>query len=421
MKAGDGGRAAIAEAIERARKAIGIPESWLVDVVAKRAPGWAVVEVDMLPPGGLPDMPQGVVVARNRVLAAAAIVAGAREVPLRTIDGRRLRARLVRVHGALGLAELACRELRLPPAERFAPAGLRDRRFGLMGLLSDGIAVQPMRRVGPQADDGPFVPLRATGDVPPGAPVFDGRGRLAGVVACQMGSIAYAARLPVTEGRVRAARERLPVMEVYTRMRSGACEWDRIEAAARRWIGHAPWDANAWNALAASLRGQERLDEALDAAQRAARLDPDQFTVRWNLAEVLRALGRSREAIEEAEAALRLAPTIGAAHGIIARARAALGDAEGAEAAAARALALAPDSYSALVALGHAAMLRGQHEQALERLRRAAEREPYDPEVWHLLGVAAARAGDREEAERAARQLRLIGAPPDGPFTAGEA
>jgi len=421
MKGGDEGGIGVAEAVERMSRAIGIPESWLSDAVAKRSPGWAVVEVDRIPPGGLSDVPQGVVVAPDRVLAAAAIVAGAGRVPVRTIDGRRLRARVRRVHEALGLAELACPGLRLPPAERFAPATLRERRFGLMALLGDTIGIQPLRRLGPQADDGPLVPFRATGVVPPGAPVFDGRGRLVGAIACQMGSIAYAARLPVTDGRVREARERLPVMEVYTRMRSGECEWDRIETAARRWIEHAPWDANAWNALAASLRGQERLDEALDAARRAARLDPDQFTVRWVHAAVLQALGRNREAIGEAEAALRLVPTMGVAHGTIARARAALGGADGAEAAAARALALAPDCYSALLALGHAALLRGRYEQAVERLRRAAEREPRDAEVWHLLGVAAARAGDREEAERAAQQLRLLGASPDRPFTAGGA
>jgi tetratricopeptide (TPR) repeat protein len=221
----------------------------------------------------------------------------------------------------------------------------------------------------------------------------------------------------------------------------------RAERAARRSLELLPrGNATALTRLARSLLGQHRFPEALEAARRAAALDPAASLL---VADVELELGHDKEA-RGAFAEAGVAPDHPSALVLRARFAQADGDLDGAlrclrqaagqadeltdlpaEAAAwfhvmvghalidrgrldegtvacRSALAIFPRDYRAMTGLAEAAAWRGEWDEVVAWGCRAVEASPQDPEALALLAEAFAKLGRKEEAERRIRQLNEL-------------
>jgi tetratricopeptide (TPR) repeat protein len=137
----------------------------------------------------------------------------------------------------------------------------------------------------------------------------------------------------------------------------------RAEELYRALVAAAP-DVRKWSDLGVVLKARGRLDEAVHAYRRAIELGPEQFTPRYNLANLLRDRG----------------------------------DTVGAIASYGRAIALNPDFADARINLGLLLLQQDRIEEALPHFSRAVEGSPRSHHAHNNLGIALRRAGRVEEA-----------------------
>jgi len=221
----------------------------------------------------------------------------------------------------------------------------------------------------------------------------------------------------------------------------------RAERAARRSLELLTrGNAAALTRLARSLLGQHRFPEALEAARRAAELDPAAGLL---VADVELELGhneRARDAFARAGVArnhlnalmlrARFAQADGDLDGALRCLRQAARQADElsdlpAEAAAwfhvmvghtlidrgrldegsvacRTALAIFPRDYRAMTGLAEAAAWRGEWDEVVAWGRRAVEASSQDPEALALLAEALSKLGQKEESERRIQQLNEL-------------
>ena len=117
-----------------------------------------------------------------------------------------------------------------------------------------------------------------------------------------------------------------------------------------------------WTALSYARQAEFQLEPALQAANRAVQLDPDNALARAREAELLSALGRRAEAREAAAAATRINPRLARAWAV----------------------------------LGYAQLSEMDHAAAADSFRKAIELDNADPLSRFGLGLAKIRAGDLE-------------------------
>ena len=126
--------------------------------------------------------------------------------------------------------------------------------------------------------------------------------------------------------------------------------------------------------VAALMRG--KLQEAVDALQAAARLDPNDASIWDNLGVALHRAGHNREAIECLQGSVRLDPNVAGVWVNAAAVFGEIGDHVLARNTAARAVKLAPNLVEAHLNLGNALRLLDDLEPALKALLRAVELDP---------------------------------------------
>jgi tetratricopeptide (TPR) repeat protein len=221
----------------------------------------------------------------------------------------------------------------------------------------------------------------------------------------------------------------------------------RAERAARRSVElQARGNVPALNRLARALLAQHRFPEALEAARRAAEVDPRALLLVADVELELGHDGEARRALDQAavdpsdlhaivlrarfadadhepDRALRLLreaarraddltdlPAEAAAwfhvtvgHALIDRGRLDEGTSE-----CRNALDIFPRDYRAMTGLAEAAALRGEWDEVITWGRRAVEAAPKNPEALALLVEAASATGDGPEADRLARQFQEL-------------
>jgi tetratricopeptide (TPR) repeat protein len=107
-------------------------------------------------------------------------------------------------------------------------------------------------------------------------------------------------------------------------------EWDAAEYYLKQATSTDPRNAIAWNNLSCALlqKPTPPLESALQAAQKACELTPDDFRFRETRGEILVKLGRWREAIDDLEFALNGLPDNPAIHRSLGKAYEAVGNKE---------------------------------------------------------------------------------------------
>ena len=213
----------------------------------------------------------------------------------------------------------------------------------------------------------------------------------------------------------------------------------RAEDAARQSLRILPrHNAIALNRLSRSLLAQHRFPEALDLAERAAKLDSQAQRLRADIllelgdydgaeralaqvpprendpsskavrARILEANGQPdlaldlmRDAMEQADKSfLMLHESVAWYHTMVGHMLIDTGQLDEGERACREALDIFPRDYRAMTGLAEAATWRGDWRGAIEWGRKALEIASQNPEALKLLGDAHAAQGDRKEAER---------------------
>ena len=174
--------------------------------------------------------------------------------------------------------------------------------------------------------------------------------------------------------------------------------------AAQRALAIDPDNVEALSCLAHALRWQERHEEARRAAEQALARDPRHAPAWFNLGAALQAEGRVGEGIDAYRKALALAPEFTEAWSNLGGALCEQGDSAGGIDAYRQALAINPALVPVWSNLGHALRDAGQLPEAEQSCRKAIELDPTFGAAWNNLGNVRRDQGDPAAAAEAYRR-----------------
>ena len=185
---------------------------------------------------------------------------------------------------------------------------------------------------------------------------------------------------------------------MYTRGRL-----DEAIDACNRAIALEPAHAGAHANLGNALKDKGRLDEAIVAFKRAIELQPDRAEGHNNLGNSLMAQGRLDEAIDACNRAIALRPDLAEAHINLGNALMSLGKLDEAIAAFRRAIALRPDLAEAHMNLSNALLSARRLDEAIDASLRAIALRPDLAEAHNNLATVWQETGRPDEAIAAYR------------------
>ena len=172
--------------------------------------------------------------------------------------------------------------------------------------------------------------------------------------------------------------------------------------------------ASGYNNLANALAKQGKVDEAINAAEQALKVQPDFAIAHYNLGNLYVQRGRLELAQRHFEEALRLLPNYAEAHSNYGQLLAERGDLVSGIRHFQKAIALNPSVSRAHLNLGVALAKSARMDEAVASLQRAAALTPKSAEPVYFLGsiyAAMNRFGEAEAAFNQALQLRPDFAP----------
>ncbi len=175
-------------------------------------------------------------------------------------------------------------------------------------------------------------------------------------------------------------------------------QFDRARELLAAAIAARPDDPRYQANLARTLRAAGRHAEAIDAYERALRLDPANAVARIDLGNLLVGADRVAEAADCFRRAIEVAPASAAAHEGLGFALLRQHREDDALAAFERAVALDPESPGAHANLGGLHLSKGRPEAAVPCFRRAVALVPQSAELHTNLGVALQSGGALDDA-----------------------
>lgn len=153
-------------------------------------------------------------------------------------------------------------------------------------------------------------------------------------------------------------------------------------------------DDQAFRVLAAALRSQGRLDEAMLEARRGVRARPGDPRAHEELGTILLRQDRLPEAVNTLERAIELAPQRPEGHALLGAALLDLGMLDDAAGSFRRVIDLAPDEPAGPVNLGVIAQTQGHFAEAVKAFRRALAMAPGNADVRWNLALSLLGSGD---------------------------
>jgi predicted O-linked N-acetylglucosamine transferase (SPINDLY family) len=205
-------------------------------------------------------------------------------------------------------------------------------------------------------------------------------------------------------------RTDLRVELVRNLLESGQAE--RASFEAERVLQISPENADALNLMGVALKRLGRLDGAVDAFQRSARLDERLRSPLVNLGNALRQLGRLGDAVTAYRRALALEPDDADTLRLLGAVLCEQGESEEGLAQLGRAVALAPEDARCFYDRAVALFRLGRFVEALSDGERARKLAPDDRNCQRLYGIILRRQGRLAEAREVYEQI-LRGAPDD--------
>jgi len=184
-----------------------------------------------------------------------------------------------------------------------------------------------------------------------------------------------------------------------------AAQNDRAVALLESAVRRDPRNAAAHAALGDALwmqyertRREPDARRAIDAAQRALALEPQQSHVLRSLALMHRRTGNLAQAEARLRAAIALTPDDDDAHRMLGRVLAERGRVDEGIAAVKKAMALKPDRWVHPTMLGFVLYGAGRYEEAATAYKRAVELRPDMPDSYQMLGASYHNLGDLDRA-----------------------
>ena len=139
---------------------------------------------------------------------------------------------------------------------------------------------------------------------------------------------------------------------------------------------------------------------AVDAAQRASRIDPSQIEVRYALATIYQGSGRPDDAIAELSAIVEQQPTNENAHRMLGDVYRSRGRRDEAIAQYRKALTVRPDYWVTYRSIAQAQLGAARYDEALAAAQRVTALQPDSPIGYQLVGTIDAAKGDLQAATR---------------------
>lgn len=153
-----------------------------------------------------------------------------------------------------------------------------------------------------------------------------------------------------------------------------------------------------------------RFEQAVTALQRTLALDPQHTAARFKLALAWLRLGRTERATEALQEVTRQQPDDFRAWHNLAAIAYTRGDLDGAEALEQKAIAIAPEYSEAWNTLGAIALIRKRTDAALEALTKATRFGPQNAQAFDNLAMALTAAGQPDRARAASERACALNA-----------
>lgn len=172
-------------------------------------------------------------------------------------------------------------------------------------------------------------------------------------------------------------------------------------------VARYPLEVESYRRLGGLLRGEDRLDEAIEILKQGLVIDPENKELYNGLGGVYSDLGRHDEAIGMFQRYVRLAPDEANAHDSLGLGYQWAGRYQEAVQEYERALALKPDFYISLIHLGNTRYQQGRYREALQHFQRFIQVAPSIAERgrgYTSISVLERSRGRLNEAGAAARQ-----------------
>ena len=166
--------------------------------------------------------------------------------------------------------------------------------------------------------------------------------------------------------------------------------------------------AGGYTYLANAYAKQERIDEAIESAEQALKIDPAYGVAHYNLGNFYVAKGRLDEALYHYHEAISIYPRYVEAQGNLGNVLAMRGELDGAAEHYREALELSPGQSKIHFSLGNVLVLQGRLDEAIKHYDEALKNEPNFAAAHHNLGrVLAARGDLRKAIDRFREALRI--------------
>lgn len=162
--------------------------------------------------------------------------------------------------------------------------------------------------------------------------------------------------------------------------------------------------ADAWMNLGLCRRREGKLEQAVEAYQRALALQPDQAEVHLRIAEILHELGRDEEALDACRTGIEACPEAADLYFFAVSLHEKAGRREDAEALLEVLALRQPGNADIWFRLGNMKFDRHAFGEAIDAYRAALAAQPGWAEAWLNLGLACYESGRYDEAETAFRQ-----------------
>ena len=166
--------------------------------------------------------------------------------------------------------------------------------------------------------------------------------------------------------------------------------------------------AEAYNNMGIALQEQGKLEEAIEAYNKALAIKPDYAEAYYNMGIALKEQGKLEEAIEAYNKALAIKPDYAEAYNNMGNALKEQGKLEEAIEAYNKALAIKPDYAEAYNNMGVALQEQGKLEEAIEAYNKALAIKPDYAEAYNNMGNALREQGKLEEAIEAYNKALVI-------------
>jgi tetratricopeptide (TPR) repeat protein len=172
----------------------------------------------------------------------------------------------------------------------------------------------------------------------------------------------------------------------------------KTEQTCRKLLQTCPQSSTVFNVLGMALQRQDKLQEAVQAFDKAVELKPDSTEAYSNRGNVLKDLGMLKEAVESHERAIELKPDYAEAYSNLGNALKDLGMLKEAVESHEKAIELKPDYAGAYSNLGNALKDLGMLKEAVESHERAIELKPGYAKAYCNRGNALRDLGKLNEA-----------------------